>query len=654
LENSQSAAIANSEVLARKVWQERTKNVKVGQSELRRILAVSYLIGQYECDTSEAFLQNQTGASKKQISELVRAKLLVRKGEDGELLSPPHRSFARFMLEYIGRNKETWGWLKSRGVAASPGQVLVNFLEAIDPSQIWSVLKLIEQGEALGTPSRTQEQIQAIAAVWKSTDRLLKKLEDQQLEDPTWGNAISSAFFACQALCTVGKYGEAKGSIDFLRTVYGTNDGRLEVDTRKLSTVSDFAEIKKRFAREEQIGAFDDRHNLESSENADMELFHANWASGLILGAEAYYKELSSKQLTELAIAVEKRVERGDFFYPARVPWATARVLLGLAECKRTVDNSPVVRRVADWLLRSREDGGARDGIGWNPGTGGWNTPMETTGMVISALLAVGVPGNNPIIRRAMDHLYAQKTQWTRAGNELDGAIALDSYLALTGDWVSVQDEALYLARWADTIALWRNATVEASKTQEQTCRAAATAAFLIKPMWVSLRKDVPELLMALGASLESTSDEDAPMQSDNETDSSQYDVAISYASENRDYVERVARCLRKAGLKIFYDRFEEVDTWGKNLYSHLDEVYRKRAKYCVMFLSEDYARKVWTNHERESAQARAFSEGQEYILPVRFDNTEIPGVLPTTAYLDALTHSSAHVCKLIQAKLRG
>jgi hypothetical protein len=172
--------------------------------------------------------------------------------------------------------------------------------------------------------------------------------------------------------------------------------------------------------------------------------------------------------------------------------------------------------------------------------------------------------------------------------------------------------------------------------------------------MWVSLRKDVPELLMALGASLESTSDEDAPMQSDNETDSSQYDVAISYASENRDYVERVARCLRKAGLKIFYDRFEEVDTWGKNLYSHLDEVYRKRAKYCVMFLSEDYARKVWTNHERESAQARAFSEGQEYILPVRFDNTEIPGVLPTTAYLDALTHSSAHVCKLIQAKLRG
>ena len=48
-------------------------------------------------------------------------------------------------------------------------------------------------------------------------------------------------------------------------------------------------------------------------------------------------------------------------------------------------------------MLKSREEGGAREGIGWLPGTDGWNTYIETTGMVIIALLAVGIPNTNPI-----------------------------------------------------------------------------------------------------------------------------------------------------------------------------------------------------------------------------------------------------------------
>ncbi len=49
------------------------------------------------------------------------------------------------------------------------------------------------------------------------------------------------------------------------------------------------------------------------------------------------------------------------------------------------------------------------------------------------------------------------------------------------------------------------------------------------------------------------------------------------------------------------------------------------------MFLSRNYAAKLWTNHEREAAQARAFRENEEYILPIRLDDTEIPGILQTT-----------------------
>ena len=43
---------------------------------------------------------------------------------------------------------------------------------------------------------------------------------------------------------------------------------------------------------------------------------------------------------------------------------------------------------------------------------------------------------------------------------------------------------------------------------------------------------------------------------------------------------------------------------------------------------------KVWPTPELRSAQARALSQSVEYILPVRFDETEIPGLLNTVGYV--------------------
>ncbi len=60
------------------------------------------------------------------------------------------------------------------------------------------------------------------------------------------------------------------------------------------------------------------------------------------------------------------------------------------------------------------------------------------------------------------------------------------------------------------------------------------------------------------------------------------------------------------------------------------------------MFVSDAYRKKVWTKHERESAQARALDENREYILPAMFDPTiEVPDLLKTTGYADYLEHSS-------------
>ncbi|GAA0607812.1 hypothetical protein GCM10010174_26280 [Kutzneria viridogrisea] len=113
------------------------------------------------------------------------------------------------------------------------------------------------------------------------------------------------------------------------------------------------------------------------------------------------------------------------------------------------------------------------------------------------------------------------------------------------------------------------------------------------------------------------------------------YDICLSFAGEQRVYVQQVAESLKSRNVRVFYDAYEQASLWGKDLYEHLDLIYRKRALYCIIFVSEDYSRKVWTGHERASAQARALQESVEYVLPARFDDTEIPGMPPTLGYID-------------------
>ena len=132
------------------------------------------------------------------------------------------------------------------------------------------------------------------------------------------------------------------------------------------------------------------------------------------------------------------------------------------------------------------------------------------------------------------------------------------------------------------------------------------------------------------------------------------YDVALSFAGEDRQHAKALSDLLEAGGYKPFYDENELANLWGKNLYDYLSFVYKDRARYCVMFLSKYYEQKLWPNHERQNAQARAFQENREYILPVRLDDTEIPGIPPTVGYLDLRLITIEEVYESLDKKLSG
>lgn len=130
------------------------------------------------------------------------------------------------------------------------------------------------------------------------------------------------------------------------------------------------------------------------------------------------------------------------------------------------------------------------------------------------------------------------------------------------------------------------------------------------------------------------------------------YQVALSFASEQRDYVADVAKQLSDLGIIFFYDRFEEVEGWGKNMAEHFGCIFAQQSEYVVMFISKEYVDKAWPSHERKHALCRMIEEHREYILPVRFDDTKVLGLAEDVLYLSANDYSPVTLAEAIAKKL--
>ena len=75
------------------------------------------------------------------------------------------------------------------------------------------------------------------------------------------------------------------------------------------------------------------------------------------------------------------------------------------------------------------------------------------------------------------------------------------------------------------------------------------------------------------------------------------YDVALSFAGEQRPFVEEVATHLKSSGLRVFYDDFEQNLLWGNDLLEFTKDVYTS-SRYVVLFISEEYCSKAWPTLE--------------------------------------------------------
>jgi hypothetical protein len=132
-----------------------------------------------------------------------------------------------------------------------------------------------------------------------------------------------------------------------------------------------------------------------------------------------------------------------------------------------------------------------------------------------------------------------------------------------------------------------------------------------------------------------------------------EFDIALSFSGKDRTVAERLAREFRKREMKVFYEKDELAESWGQPLYEYLFDVYRKKAHFCIMLISRHYLESRWAKLERRAAQERDLFSESEYILPIRLDDAEVPGLLRTIKCLDYLKYSDDAIAELVVGKLK-
>ena len=136
------------------------------------------------------------------------------------------------------------------------------------------------------------------------------------------------------------------------------------------------------------------------------------------------------------------------------------------------------------------------------------------------------------------------------------------------------------------------------------------------------------------------------------------YDVAFSLAHEQHDYVDNVFNEIKttEPSLKVFYyrDEEQEIKLWGRNMVTLLQKIYRDQSNHVIIFVSKEYVKKRWVRHEWRSVQEAILDREEEYLLPARFDDSELEGLHSTTHYIDLRKKTPKEFGEMIVTKVRS
>ena len=129
------------------------------------------------------------------------------------------------------------------------------------------------------------------------------------------------------------------------------------------------------------------------------------------------------------------------------------------------------------------------------------------------------------------------------------------------------------------------------------------------------------------------------------------YDVALSFAEEDKDIAEQIAASCKTLGLKPYFYEYENAENWGENLFNVIVNRYRDTAKFALILISKHYVNKKWTDIERQIIQSVNQQSSSAYLLPLRLDDTVLEGLTDNTLYIEWKENPKA-IAEMIEQKI--
>lgn len=444
-----------------------------------RLLYLVASLGQFEVEPTLAYVETFEPSALTRLLDLGAIR------RNGDYLSVGHRTLASLLCGHIQR--------------AQPGlevplRLTVGYLQAAGDDQTIAMLERLDLAE-LAEREIDQHGGAFLARAWDSVRTLEKELSHQVDLDVTWGDNLASAVFAAHALGGFHRE-QWKRTAEFIRARWDYADGHSLPSPIGHATAEriDFDEIAIKMKEEEEIVSWPVADQID---RIDLDRCHKTWALGLLLGFEGAAPDRDPKRLTILKEAARVAQEPDGNFYPRRVPWVTARVVIGLTLAGETTLSSDTVRSACAWLRRRHPVGPYELGS-WPSGTGKWNTRTMTTAMCLTALIYAGVSLDDPAVRGGVAYLRSQQGEWLAAGQEIDAVDAMET-LILTGTrWREIQSQLLQVVAWARDRDAWRHASDSASESQDESSKVPAVANSLTALMWATVKSELPLLLEGL------------------------------------------------------------------------------------------------------------------------------------------------------------
>ena len=132
------------------------------------------------------------------------------------------------------------------------------------------------------------------------------------------------------------------------------------------------------------------------------------------------------------------------------------------------------------------------------------------------------------------------------------------------------------------------------------------------------------------------------------------FDVALSFPGEYRKQVSAIAEKLSKAlgQERVFYDKYYEAELARPDLDTYIQAIYHDQSELIVVFLCAEYERKEWCGLEWRAVRDLLKKKQTAAIMPMRFDDTQIPGLFSLDGYIDIANRNADEVAKLILQRL--